>query len=52
MEQIQTALLSGQRQVTVNSILIELQPLKRDTQAQRERMALAKAKEIFKLITN
>ena len=51
MEAIQTALLSGQKQVTVNSILIELQPLPRDTQKQRERFALIKAKEFFKLLS-
>lgn len=50
MEAIQTALLSGHRSVTVNSILIELRPLKRDTQKNKEREAEKRAKEIYKLI--
>lgn len=50
MEQIQTALLSGHRKTTVNGVLIELKPLKRDTQKNKEREAYRVAQEICKLL--
>lgn len=50
MEQIQTALLMGNRKVEVNGILIELRPLKRDTLKNREKEAEKRAKEILNLI--
>jgi len=50
MEKICNALLCGYRKVTVNNMLIELQPLPRDTQKKREQMAHYQAKEILKLI--
>lgn len=50
MEQIQTALLTGQRTVIVNGITIKLKPLPRDTQKQRERMAEREAQKIIKLL--
>lgn len=51
MDQIITSLLTGQRTVILNGITIELQPLKRDTQPNREREAQKRAKEIIKLIS-
>lgn len=50
MEIIKLALLCGHRQTTVNGITIELKPLPRDTQKQRERMAEAEAKKIINLL--
>ena len=50
MEAIETALLCGHRNVTVNSINIELRPLKRDTTKNRQREAYKIAKEICNLL--
>jgi hypothetical protein len=50
MEQIKLALLCGHRQTTVNGITIDLKPLPRDTQKQRERLAEIEAQKIIKLL--
>lgn len=50
MEAIETALLTGQRRVFLNGFEIELKPLKRDTQPNREREAQKRAKEIINLL--
>lgn len=50
MNQIVTALLTGQRSVTIKGVEVDLKPLPRDTQKQRERIAIKQAKEILKLI--
>lgn len=52
MEAIKTAILTGQKTVTVNGVLFEgLPKIPRDTQKNKERFAEAKAKELFKLIS-
>lgn len=50
MEALQLALLTGQRTAILNGIQIDLKPLKRDTQPNREREAQRRAKEIINLL--
>jgi len=51
MEAIETALLSGQRRVTLQGIEIELNPpLKNDTRKNKEKEARQRAKHIMKVI--
>jgi len=51
MELIKNAILTGQRNVIVNGILIEGLPIcPRDTQKQKERFATEKASQLIKLI--
>lgn len=50
MDTLINSLLCGQRTVILNGITIELRPLKRDTQPNREREAQKRAKEIINLL--
>ena len=51
MEQIETAILTGQKTVVVNGVLFEgLPKVPRDTQVNKEKFAQKKAKELFQLI--
>ena len=49
-ETIVSALLSGQKNVTIDGIEIILKPLKRDTQKNREREADKIASKLIKLL--
>ena len=51
MELIRNAILSGQRNVTVNGILFEGLPICiRDTQIKKEKFATDKANELIKVL--
>ena len=51
METITTALLSGQRRITLQGMEIDLNPpLKNDTRKNKEKEARQRAKQIMKII--
>lgn len=51
MEQIETALLAGQRRITLRGMEIDLNPpLKVDTRKNKEKEARQRAKAIIKII--
>lgn len=51
MEQIKSAILSGQKSVIVEGVLIEKLPVcPRDTQKNKEKFAEQKAKELYNII--
>jgi hypothetical protein len=51
MEQIETALLAGQRRITLKGFEIDLNPpLKNDTRKGKEKEARRRAKEIMNII--
>lgn len=51
MEQIETALLAGQRRITLKGYEIDLNPpLKNDTRKNKEKEARKRAKDIVKLL--
>lgn len=53
MEEIKIAILSGQKEVKVNGVLIEgLPALPRDTQANKERFAEREARKLIEILNS